>query len=427
MRHLFLTLTCAAILIAALAPSRAAGPGNLNRVTNGQDVQVSISSPFSDLPPGGCVPYQVTIRNDRNVAGTWHMNFQGTANTSSLGATALEEDLSVAPNASGTFDLLVPLPVVSAERGGTSLNVGVDGPGFNTGYGNFFAYFYTNNTSVRSPFTLIGHEVLGTVGTSPLEAYDKTKGSEFYGSIVEVKSLPSDWRGYAGVASFILSDTEWLALSATQREAVCDYVAQGGHLSLFTTQNIEARTPELQLPEPDGQPGPYGFGTISLVFSVSFPPEPETLRSVIDEHPAASAQNVDEGFSSWDLRQMVGTIAVSGAFILTFVVLFGSLVGPINLFVFARGKNRIRLFWTTPLISLAACLALIAGILLTDGLGGSGKQMIAIFSLPGTHREAVVQEQVARTAVLFSNAWRSDQNYLITPVSAQAMADAQAQ
>jgi hypothetical protein len=60
---------------------------------------------------------------------------------------------------------------------------------------------------------------------------------------------------------------------------------------------------------------------------------------------------------------------------------------------------------------------LIAGILLTDGLGGHGKRLTAIFSLPEANREAVVQEQIARTAVLFSNRWHGDEGCLVSPIS----------
>ena len=148
------------------------------------------------------------------------------------------------------------------------------------------------------------------------------------------------------------------------------------------------------------------------------------MATVIDHDPATTPHDVDQNFSTWGLRPMVGTIVVSDAFILTFVLVFGSLVGPINLFVFARGNKRFRLFWTTPLISILASLALIAGILLTDGLGGNGKQMIAIYSLPSVNREVVIQEQVAHTAVLFSSNWHSDQNYLITPISDSSMRNA---
>ena len=81
MRSLILTLALASSVFASgMLPGRAVG--QLDRTTTGQDVTVALTSPFSDFPPGGCVPYQVNIRNDRNAAGTWHLTFQGTASSS---------------------------------------------------------------------------------------------------------------------------------------------------------------------------------------------------------------------------------------------------------------------------------------------------------------------------------------------------------
>ncbi|HEY0256257.1 MAG TPA: hypothetical protein VGC39_02350 [Candidatus Methylacidiphilales bacterium] len=422
MRYLlFVFAVGSAVFAAGILSGRAVG--QLDRTTNGQDVAVALTSPFADFPPGGCVPYKVNIRNDRTAPGTWHLLFQGEANGSTVGATVFEKDLSVAPNSSASFDLVVPVPVVT-ETGNTTLNVGVTGPGFGNSHGQFFAYIFSNTGNSRSAFAVIGAGVLGSIGSGPLESAYKDRSAAFYGSVVDPEALPSDWRAYSGVAILILKDNEWLGLSASQRESVRDYVSQGGHLTLFTSENPDLRTPELQLPTTDGKPGVYGFGTISLETTPSFPPDPSTLITVLDRNPASNAGNVDQSFSTWALRPMVGAIVVSAGFILSFVLLFGSLVGPINLFVFARGKHRFRLFWTTPLISLLASLALIVGILLTDGLGGKGVQMVAIYSLPAVNREVVIQEQVARTAVLFSNQWHSDQNYLITPVSDNAMKNA---
>jgi len=416
-----------AIVMAAVGGTFPGRAGELDRTTNGQDVTVSVVSPFTQVPPGGCVPYQVNIRNDRNAPGTWQLYFQGAANISSLGATVFAQDLTVAANSSGSFAIVVPVPI-AAEKGSTSLNVGVGGPGFDNAsvYKRFFGYVYSNNAGPRSPFAILGKDVLGPIGTGPLEAFYKDHDETFYGSQVDTANLPSDWRAYSGVGALILKDTEWLSLDSAQRGAISDYVSQGGHLTLFTSDSLESRQPELQLPGSEGKPGDYGFGVISLVFVPSFPPDAKSLDGVIQNNPANSAQNVDQDFSTWGLRDLAGTIAVSAVFILSFVILFGGLIGPVNLFVFARGANRFRLFWTTPLISILASLALIAGILVTDGLGGRGKQMIAIYSLPESNREAVIQEEVARTAVLFSNRWRTDQDYLITPISEHVLDNARA-
>ena len=398
--------------------------GQLDRTTDGRDVTVTLTSPFSDLPPGGCVPYRVTIRNDQNSTGTWHFTFQGIANMTSMGATVFNQDMTVAPNSTGSFDIVVPLPV-SSLKGPTSLNVGVSGPGFNNS-GGFFAYIYSNNSGNRTPFALLGKGLLGKIGIGPLESYYKDQSREFYGSEIDMDNASTDWRAYSGAAVVLLSDTEWLALDSAQRGALCDYVAQGGHLTLFTTANPAPSASSLRLPDFQGTPGAYGFGTISLDSTPSIPPDPYTLSVAISRNPASAAQNIDDNFSTWGLRPLVGTIVVSAFFILSFVLLFGALVGPVNLFVFAKGSNRFRLFWTTPLISIVASIALVAGILLTDGLGGRGLQLIATYSLPGANQEAVIQEQVSRTAVLFSNQWHSDQDYLITPISDLAMKNAMA-
>jgi hypothetical protein len=422
MRNLIFACAVGMIMVATGTLPGRAGAG-LDRSTDGQDVTVTLTSPFSDIPPGGCLPYQVKIRNDRSAAGTWHLLFQGDAYGSGLGTTLFEKDLSVAPNATASFDLVVPMPI-SNRAGNISVNVGVTGPGFGNSHNQYFAYLYSNDAGSRSPFALIGTDIVGSIGSGPLESAYKDQASTFYGSIVDTASLPTDWRAYSGVATLLLRDSEWLILNAAQREAVCDYVAQGGRLTLFTSENLDLRTPELQLPSPGGKPGDFGFGNISLVSTPSFPPDTSLLLTAIENNPASPAELVDQHFSTWGLRPLVGTIVVSAGFILCFVLFFGSLVGPINLFVFAGGNNRFRLFWTTPLISIMASLGLIGCILLTDGLGGSGKQMIAIFSLPDVNREVVVQEQVARTAVLFSNQWHNDQNYLITPISNAAMQNA---
>jgi hypothetical protein len=422
MRNLILTLAIwSSVFAGGILPGRAVG--QVDRTINGQDVTVSLTSPFSDFPPGGGIPYKVNIRNDRGTPGTWHLFFQGNSSLSNLGSIAFEIDLTALRNSSTSFDVVVPMPIAS-DSSNTSLNVGVTGPGFGSSYNQFSEYMYSNNTGSRSAFTVIGNDVMGAIGTGPLETIYKDRSETFYGSLVDTGALPADWRAYSGVAILILKDTEWLGLTSAQRAAVCDYVSQGGHLTLFTSENPDSRAAELELPSPDGKPGNYGFGSISLESTQTFPPDAPQLATIIDRNSVSNAQSVDQNFSTWGLRPMVGTIVVSAGFILTFVLLFGSLVGPINLFVFARGNNRFRLFWTTPLISILASLALIVGILLTDGLGGRGKQMIATYSLPSENREVVIQEQVAHTAVLFSSKWHNAQSYLITPISETSMKNA---
>jgi hypothetical protein len=417
MRRLILIL---AVGIATVTGTANATASSLDRTVAGEDVSASMTSPLADLPPGGCVPYRVTIRNDRGQAGTWQFTSKASANGFGSGGVVFKQDMSVPANSSASFDVSIPLPV-AAQVGSTVLTVGMTGPGFGGMARQFSAYIFTNRPRVSSPFAVLGNDVLGAGNLGPLQETYKLRHREFYGSGIDAEKLPTDWRAYSGIATLVLKDTEWLSLNAAQHEAVCDYVAQGGHLTLYTSDDPAARAPQLRLPEPDGKPGDYGFGTIFLESSPAFPVDTGALKDGIEHDSANSWQNVDSNFSLWKLREEMGSIAVSGTFIFLFVLLFGSLVGPFNLFVFARGKNRFRLFWTTPLISILASLTLVAAILIIDGIGGHGRQVIACYSLPGMTREAVIQEQVARTALLFSNSWHNDQSYLITPISENAL------
>lgn len=429
MRRPILILCASMVFVAGILSARA-GSSSLDRTIKGEGVVVTMSSPFSEVPPGGSVPIRVTIRNDRNYAGSWRIFFTSSAYYSTRGDWTLNQNFTVAPNSSGSFEVLVPVPMVPTNRSGMEANVAfhVAGTGIdNEGAGRqSVGSFFTYSPSTRSPYAILGKDLLGPVGLGPLQDLYKDKkgrgtGMEFYGSEVDKDLLPSDWRAYSGVAAVLLKDSEWLGLNREQRDAICDYVAQGGELTLFTDQNLDSRAPQLQLPEPDGKPGPYGFGTISLASLDASPPAAAMLRDTIEKNHAPSAWDVDQAFTTWGLRLSAGVIDVNATFILTFVLIFGALVGPVNLYVFARGDKRFRLFWTTPLISVLASIVLIIGILFTDGLGGSGQQMMAIYSLPGASRQVMIQEQVAHTAVLFSNRWNNDQNYQITPISADAM------
>ena len=409
--------------LVCLRGTHAAAANTIDRTNNGDDVSATFASPFSDLPPGGCVPYEVTIRNDRDSAGTWRVTFQASATMSSTGATYYSQDVTVAPNATGVFDFGVPMPPV-IEHGNPTLSIGIKGPGFKDSVDPFFGYIYSTSSNSTMPFCLIGDDVLGNAGTGPLESYYKGSSETYYGSAIQASRIPTDWRALTGAARIVLRDSEWLSLNSAQRSAVSDYVAQGGRLALLTMENLDTRVPQLQLPTPDGKPGAYGFGKIDVQTVLAFPPDISVLQGLIEHDGASPARQVDFDYSTWGLRDKVGSFTVHTGLILCFVLAFGALIGPVNLFVFARGKNRFRLFWTTPLISIVASVALIVGILFTDGLGGNGKQLIAVFSLPGANRSAVIQEQIARTAVLFSNRWHNDQDFLISPVSDSSMNNA---
>jgi hypothetical protein len=98
-------------------------------------------------------------------------------------------------------------------------------------------------------------------------------------------------------------------------------------------------------------------------------------------------------------------------------VAFGVLVGPVNLFYLAGPRQRHRLFWTTPLISVAGGALLVLLMVVQDGIGGSGARRVLAIMAPGQRKTALVQEQVSRTGVLLGSSFSIPEPVWITQVS----------
>ena len=93
--------------------------------------------------------------------------------------------------------------------------------------------------------------------------------------------------------------------------------------------------------------------------------------------------------------------------------IFGIVVGPVNLFYFAKAGKRHRLFYTTPLISIAAAALLLVVIFFQDGTGGQGHRASAVY-LDGAGNAAFVHQfQVSRTGVLFGGSFEMDETAVV--------------
>ena len=116
------------------------------------------------------------------------------------------------------------------------------------------------------------------------------------------------------------------------------------------------------------------------------------------------------------MTKSVGPIPINAPFLILFIGLFAAVAGPVNLFVLAPATRRHRLFWTTPLISCAATLLLVAVILWQDGFGGRGERVMVTRLFPGQRQAVVMQEQVARTGVLLSRRFTVPEDLVLSPL-----------
>jgi hypothetical protein len=128
-----------------------------------------------------------------------------------------------------------------------------------------------------------------------------------------------------------------------------------------------------------------------------------------------------EGYASgWEARKLVGDLQLNTPLLITFMALFGVIVGPVNLFVLAKGGRRARLFWTTPLISVGASALLLAVIVMQDGFGGSGARFVLVYLLPAERKAIVQQEQVSRTGMVLNPAFKISDPVFLAPIKLQS-------
>jgi hypothetical protein len=118
----------------------------------------------------------------------------------------------------------------------------------------------------------------------------------------------------------------------------------------------------------------------------------------------------------WPLALSMGRPEPPGLLIISFVVGFALIIGPLNLLAFAPQGHRHRLFWTTPAIALAASALIGVFIILSEGFGGRGDRFEVLLNLPHLRKSAIWQEQVSRTGVLASGAFVPSEPSLILPI-----------
>lgn len=404
-------------LCAAGSPVRAGRVLTAPEIAPGSGIEMKVTSAYEEIPPLGYLPIRVAIKNRTNAPRGW--NFESTCVQASTRNTRFVTGLQVEPETEKVFDLLVPLSAqIDGSRRYANLIISISGYGV-TGDRN--ADLSTGGRSSSSTSFVGMGEALAVKNWGTIrENLEKKHTKSLEGTSLDLDFLPADWRGLAGFSILFFTDEEWRRIPAAQKGAIQDWVAQGGRLILVGTGGTSDLPP----------PGSVGCGTIEIWpkadevaadgtkaqnFDDNFVQQAAKVLDEDDKSPLA--KSLGSYNQSWAMAEKVGQSEPPQALILGFVIVFATIVGPVNFLLFAPAGRRHRLFWTTPLISLGASLLLGAFILLSEGFGGRGLRYEAVLSLPADHKEVLWQEQVSRTGILTRTAFETSEPNLMIPLS----------
>ncbi|MFN8392114.1 MAG: hypothetical protein U0136_17615 [Bdellovibrionota bacterium] len=443
-RSAFLTVCCVLLPVVARAEFSATLS---DRSTS--NVGIILRSPFDMVPQEGVYPLVVSITNDTSAQHTWSLTMSSGGWN---GGGETRRTFTVGPHKSERFDVFLDLPSRSTGSYSslpyvqtTMSGYGVEYPSHSlpttsSGYNSAFTPYVVMSDSFRGIFDRLHSEWNGNTGAGSggtkaakkqiKESYpalaslieDHMENVLLVGSQVPTVNLPDDWRGLLSVDQLWLRDSDWTGAPPPIKTAVKQWLLQGGQLLLFSSAFSASTIAEWGLVSQDGRlQADYGAGR---VYGFELDPNGLSSRAASEivalgkdgKVPVLSGAAAVQDRHSWTLIPPLGGNAAVGAIVVLTIVAYAFLVGPINVFYYAR-KNRAFLYVTTPLISIAATLALCVFIIFRDGIGGSGDRYVVVVLSPKDKQQLVVQQHVVRTGLLLHRNFRLPEGTVLRPVS----------
>ena len=378
------------------------------------DTHVEVTSLFSHPSLGGYLPVRVLVANNQTIPHKIFLNFEDTSNYGGEFSTSSSYSFLAPAGRTVSQDILVPLAAQNGSASYGELSVSLNGSMGNT-TGSLSPVF-----SPGQPAVLLS-ESLYTPNGSALDTEHNTRGSSSYGggsnsfsSKFDPKRLPDDWRAFSGFDSIMLTESDWTATPPGSKNAILSWLRLGGQLVVFSESSVKSST--LGIPEDAS----FGSVVIKQIGSDLRLDAKETVNLAKPKSPSETRLNaISSDFNSnWPIQKDFGEKSFNYIFFIIILIAFGILVGPVNLFVFAKSGRRHRLFVTTPLISIATSVILIVLIILQDGFGGKGTRIVLMEVRPDESQNAafIQQEQFSRTGVMTSPGFKVDASALIVPL-----------
>jgi hypothetical protein len=384
---------------------------------------------FSTPPPNGFLPVRITVNNPGEQEG--ELKFTSTSSDGSYGGNGSEMTssftLKAAPGKTTRHDILVPCTTVLNYGGQQSISLRMSGfLGSNQGGVNA-------SYSDGQPAVLLSEPLY----TSTLDAEASSRhsssgrygGSNSFAGKFDARELPEDWRAYSGYDGIAMTDTDWGNASPGARNAILRWNRLGGELVIYALSSSSDFASLGIAPDAKGiRAAERSFGQVTvapIAPDLKLDPGPTVSRFHHARSAPATAklpalsQSIREDFdSAWPLQIGFGEQGYNYGLFILILVAFGIVVGPVNLFVFAKSGRRHRLFITTPVIALATSALLVGLIILIDGFGGRGMRMVLMEVRPddGENSAYIHQEQISRTGVLLGGGFEVTEPALVTPV-----------
>ncbi len=390
------------------------------------DSRISLTSPFDKGPTHGFQPVRVQIKNGSSKDRTWQLQFQ---NSGELYYSSTFE-IKVKAGQEINQDILVPIRWLGQHSRYRQASIQIRASGFADLSASDYEQLPNNWPNIIISEKLAARNLtllsnyLKELNNKGKKSSSRSSSSNIpFASSCDNKLLPSDWRAYLGYDALMIAADEWTQIQPAVQQAILEWNRFGGILQIYT----EVRDKQLDYRALgfDRKPVlgniirvPHSYGTIELHGwdgkKVKLAQTHNTLKNANQNRTS-----YEHAYSNgWKLQQIFGYKKSNPLLVMLILTIFSILVGPVNLFVFAKAGQRHRLFFTTPLISIIAGLLVLGFILFEDGIGGEGRRMLVmdLESAASEKRAYITQEQISRMGVMLNDRFRLQDASFIAPV-----------
>lgn len=395
------------------------------------------------LPSSGYVPLRLTLKNGTKSEKNWQLKFKSTSRSDRYYYSSRENDFpsltsefsySCPPQSSKTYDILVPVTSTITDTHTPQTNASLSITMDSNGKKSHSSMDCNQDTNI--PATLLSTK-LYVQHSSKFDSFITSRSSGHrsgysnYTTEFTPSLLSSDWRAYSGFDVMICTDEDWREMSVEAQNAILEWNRLGGNIYIYKL-NPASNFKSLKIEDSEAYKNAIkinrSFGSVTItplssikalnvkkVTNLINPPRKDIAKiSAINGNYDMSGS----GVGAWSLQKALGKLSFSPTYLIIILIAFGILVGPVNLFVFAKAGQRHRLFITTPIIALGASLLLVLLIIIQDGFGGHGQrvQLVEVRADGGENKAYVWQEQVARTGIILGGSFETSSPTYMSPV-----------
>ncbi|MFT5906170.1 MAG: hypothetical protein ACI9E1_001776 [Cryomorphaceae bacterium] len=405
-------------------------------------ITAKLSPLVGSLPSNGYMPMRLTLKNGTKFEKDWTLDFNskskddyyhGRRNNDHPTLTS-KFSYNCPAESTKTYDILVPIvtamPRSHTDTAAATLSIKLISGGETIG-DSMNCYQHMNLPATLLSTKLYVQHSSKFNSLIPAISRGYSSGNEEYAAEFTPSSMSEDWRAYSGFDVIICTDDDWREMSAGAQNAILEWNRLGGEILIYRLNGV-SNFKSLKIDDSEENTNKTtidrSFGSVTIMPLANIKALDVNQTSNLINNPknkSSKIRSINENYESsstgsgtWSLQKALGKLSFSPFYLILILIGFGILVGPVNLFVFAKAGRRHRLFITTPIIALGASLLLVLLIIIQDGFGGHGQrvQLIEVRADGGENKAYIWQEQVARTGVILGGSFETSSPTFISPV-----------